>query len=291
MSPHYLCLKRDIPDGTYKSFDIFHLNIVVKNDSGVFTISRNECKHRGFRVCDETGPIKNINCPYHGKRFTFPSDYKITENGEALFLDKPTDKFLRFPTLGEEFGQHTLRVKAPFHLWIQNTMDPNHLKTVHKTGFAKLFKNAAPFDVQKYDECSSYKMSLTDEVILKYNKFKTESHNLFDNFMHIAYFPYLSVTSFMNIFLSVETAVPDREDENFTNVQTRFFVSPGSSVPELLRSMALKSNIEILKEDKDIVESWANQYYGGTILEEERMTGEERLVHYLDYLDQNGLFS
>jgi hypothetical protein len=189
--------------------------------------------------------------------------------------------------LGEEFGSYEQRVRAPFHLWIQNTADPNHLEHVHPE-FRRMFTSGCtPHNVDLMRSYSEYSMSLSPDVVRRFEKYVTNQHWARMEFTHMLFYPHLSVTSFMGIFFSVETAIPDREDETYTSVNTRFFVAPESKVSSLMKKMALEGNIRLLKEDKAFMESWANQYNNKAGF---WMPGEERIKHYLNWCEMKGLF-
>lgn len=295
----YLCLKRDIPKCSFKAFDMFGACLVgYTGNDGRIKVARNICAHRGFRIFEGEGEFKNPRCPYHGLPFNpekGPEQFEVFESGEAVFISKPVageDTRIKplFPVvLGEEFGFLTQKVKAPFHLWMQNTADPNHLKTVHPETFTRLFASYEARSEAFETNYSAYSMDLNDDVVRRYERYFIQEPNPWHDwgFTHMMFYPHLSVTSFLGVFFSVETAIPTPEDESSTSVYTRFFVAPESKVPRLLKKMAMENNFTILQEDKDIVERWANQYNNepGFFLK-----GEDRIKHYLAWLKIRGLF-
>lgn len=270
----YLCLKRDIPNGRYLVVDVGAHSIVVKNESDNFTAALNMCEHRGFKVCQGVGFSDNIHCPYHGRKFDFKRTFKLHFRNEAIFIgEKETQT--EFPELGPEFGSYLMRVKAPASMWMQNTADPNHLATVHKNTFNDIFESHIPFD-EKFEEYGSeYKLKVKDGIVESYRKYGAKN----ETFTHTLIYPYLSLTNFLGIFFSVETAnwIPrDGESE----IKTRFFLEPDSKVPHLLQKAAKENNLNILDEDKYIVERWADSYMNKEV---PWMDGEKRIQHYITY--------
>lgn len=287
----YLCLKRDIPEGKYKTFDVFGRSVVAKNDGGKIVVARNACEHRGFRVCHGSGDATKIKCPYHGLLYNFKDQDLVHETNGAVFFgratpDKPKPDFK--PVLGDEFGFYSQVVNAPFHLWMQNTADPNHLNTVHADSFDRLFDGVTPYQVFIEDNYSQYVMPLKDEVVLKYRRYFKKDVWHERGFMHMLHYPHLSVTSFLGVFFSVETATPHPIDDNCTQVYTRFFVAPDSGVPALLKRMAMDNNMKILQEDKAVVEQWAQHYRNDA---GHWLQGEERIKHFVEYFERSGLCS
>jgi phenylpropionate dioxygenase-like ring-hydroxylating dioxygenase large terminal subunit len=278
-------LTRDINEGEYKTFELFGEHVIAKREKGKLVVAKNSCKHRHFKVAEGCGkgPIK---CQYHGQRFNYEKQYIHHEFGEFVFLPQflgKSELLTKLDDIGEEFGSSEMEVKAPFHLWIQNTADPNHLGTIHKTSFSKLFDNSRPENVYLSEFESSYSMRLKDEVSDKYKKYVTNEAMADMGWFHYLGFPNLSVTSFMGIFYSVEYANPAPIG---CVVNTRFFVAKNSKVPKLLKSMALEANIKILLEDKELVEKWAHGYqYDGS---EQWMNGEDRIKRYCDELKARG---
>lgn len=280
----YVCLKRDIKEGEYNVFESFDGPIIIKNDKDRLTVAKNSCRHRGFKVasCAGRGSIK---CQYHGQRFEFEKRYAHHEFGEFIF----TPSFLGdskalvkiSEELGEEFGSHEQFVKAPFHLWMQNTADPNHLTTAHKESFSKLFDGSRPENVYVSEFESSYTMRIKDDVVERYQK---HFSNAGTDFYHYLAFPNLSITNFLNVFYSVEYANPV---DAGSIVRTRFFVRKGLRAG-LLGRIALEANKKILAEDKDLMERWALNYkYVPS--ETKWLPGEERIRRYADEIASRGL--
>jgi hypothetical protein len=280
----YLCLKRDIKDGEYGVFDAMGESYIIKNDKQKLTLARNKCKHRGFKVADCAGR-GSIKCKYHGQRFEFEGRLAHHEFGEFVFTPEylgRSDFLAKISSeIGEEFGSHTQEVNAPFHLWMQNTADPNHLFTAHKDSFSKLFDNARPENVYISEYESSYTMRIKDEAVERYAKHFGE---VSDSFTHYLGFPNLSVTSFLGVFYSVESAVPNMVGGS--RITTRFFIKRGIK-PNLLAKLALEANVKILQEDKELVEHWAKGYKYDP--QTKWLPGEERIKRYADEIRARGL--
>lgn len=279
----YLGLKRDIKDGEYEVFDLFDQSYIAKKDQGKLTIAENKCQHRGYKVrtCAGSGPIK---CQYHGQRFTFANHIRHHEFGEFIFAPHylGSSKIITeiSSLIGEEFGSYRQFLAAPFHLWIQNTADPNHLFTAHSDSFAKLFDKSQPENVYLSEFESSYTMRIKDEVVDRYKKHYPMAS---DAFTHIIGFPNLSITSFLDIFFSVESANPV---QGGCDVYTRFFMRDGIK-PSFLSRLALESNKRILMEDKDLVEEWAVGYKYNP--DTNWLPGEARIKRYADEIRSRGL--
>jgi len=272
----YLCMKRDIKEGEYATFSLFGDEVIAKNGKGKITVAKNACKHRGFKVasCAGRGPIK---CQYHGQRFEYENALRHHEFGEFIFVPSYLGSSSVLSSIseeiGEEFGSNEMTVQAPFHLWIQNTADPNHLATAHKNSFSKLFDGNRPENVYLSEFESSYTMRIKDEVVDRYREHYPECS---DHFTHILGFPNLSVTSFLGVFYSVEYANPSALG---SHVKTRFFARKGLS-PGFLCRVALESNKKILQEDKALVEAWAINYkYNPNT---QWLPGEARIKRYAD---------
>lgn len=279
----YLCLKRDIPEGGYEVVEGFSGSYLVQKKQGKISIAKNECPHRGFRLAD-CGGKGAIKCKYHGQRFEFQSVLSHREFGEFLFLPEYLGESKALGELskgiGDQFGEYRQSVKAPFHLWIQNTMDPNHLTTAHKDSFSKLFEGTRPESVYLSEFESSYTMRIKDEVVERYEgHFGALSSG---DFYHYMGFPNVSVTSFLGVFYSIESVV--HKPGAGCVVNTRFFKKAGetSKKSDLLARVALEANIKILQEDKALVEKWAETHKPKK--EVKWMQGEERIRRYQDEL-------
>jgi phenylpropionate dioxygenase-like ring-hydroxylating dioxygenase large terminal subunit len=290
----YLCLDRDLKENEYQAIHTFGQDVIAKRIDGQIKVKANKCLHRGFKVAQGCGKGE-IVCPYHGQPFSFKSpigdipSYQV-EGFVFLYnflrLEDRLRLYLRtiYQDLGDEVGHYTQTVDAPFYLWVQNTADPNHLKTVHGDGFAKMFKSNEPYNVEIGTSYSSYHMRVKEEVLEKYKRYKkymglSQSSPFFDSFFHMIVMPHLSITSFLGVFYSIETAT---EKEGKTEVHTRFFDSRLSKVPKPLSKMAVHENIKILAEDKDIIERWAKSHKFDD--ESQWMQGEERIKNYIEGL-------
>lgn len=281
----YLCLRRDIPDGGYKTFDLSGHQLIAKKENTIITVAYNRCRHRQFRVAEGCS-IGEIKCPYHGLKFNFEDKLHVTVKNQAVFISSEkmeNDRFFPMMNLGEEFGSYRTMVKAPFHLWIQNTADPNHLATIHPSTFNDIFLHHSPYNVEIHDSGdSSYLMPIKEIIKDKYRKYAVEDFWFDKDFYHMIYYPHVSITSFLGIFFSIETAM--QIDDDYTEVYTRFFVSHESKVPELLKKLAFENNKKILQEDGSLIEHWAKSYEYSK--QTKWLPGEERVKAYADKIER-----
>jgi phenylpropionate dioxygenase-like ring-hydroxylating dioxygenase large terminal subunit len=238
-----------------------------------------------MRVAEGCGK-GTIRCPYHGQRFDYEHKVRHHEFGEFVFLPSflGASKFLSEFSVADEFCEMRTPVKAPFHLWIQNTMDTHHLNAIHGKTFGKLFDSQLPENVNISEFESSFTVRIKDEICDKYAKYGDPDSDLFKSgWTHYMGFPNLSVTSFLGIFQSVESVEPT--PDGGCMVSTRFFAGP--KVPKLLKQMAMTANHAILNEDAAIVERWARSYKQGS--ECEWLPGESRISAYAQEIKARGL--
>ncbi len=282
----YLCLGTDIPEGGFRCFNFLSQKIVATKTNGKILVDQNRCRHRGFPVADDAGGQLPIVCPYHGMRF-FPTGeipsfriFNFVFFGDGEIELHSGERALMLSATGDPFHEETHPVEAPFFLWMQNTMDPNHLSHVHGEGFAKSFEDPAkPYDVwiSENGSASAYKIAVKEEVVRSYSRMLNgvEPHPYFH---HLTFYPHLSITSFMGIFFSVETATPTTNGK--CEVRTRFFSNPSYLIPPPLLKAAVKANKQILAEDRKICERWAKGFEpnGGDRL---WLPGEERIQAYM----------
>lgn len=284
----FVCLKSDVAEGEWKTFNSFGEELIVTRQDGQFIVAKNSCKHRGFKVASGCGK-GSIKCQYHGQRFGFEKKIKHYEFGDFIYSpgylgnSEPLKMISEY--IGDQFGSTELYVKAPFHLWMQNTADPNHLTTIHKKNFANLFDSHIPGDVYVSEFESSFTMRIKDETIEKYEKYCDKNSPYFKaGWSHYLGFPNLSVTSFLGLFFSVETAEPIPQG---CIVKTRFFTAKNSKVPSLLKTLAMDANKKILVEDQDLVEKWAVNYkYTDDCV---WLPGEQRIRAYAKEISSRGL--
>lgn len=284
----YLFLKRDIEPLEFMPFKSVNDHLIAARGDNIW-VSKNVCPHRGMRVADECGKLP-LKCQYHGRKFEWDRGLNLAIFGEMVFYIEDARVNLTGNSylaeigndLGEEFGHYKMNVAAPFQLWVQNTADPNHLPTVHKANFSALFSGLTPFQVQMGENSSSYKMPINAAIMEQYRAMRSEPSVFGDGFFHMLVFPHLSITSFLGVFYSIETATPI--DDKYCQVHTRFFVSKKANVPGLLKRLALKSNIQVLKEDRDLITKLASS----TAVKDHDpkwMPGEERIKHYCDHME------
>lgn len=256
MTP-FLCLSRDVVDGQFRSTKVMGDSLVIWRKDGKLRAAPNICQHRGFPVACGQGTLP-IKCPYHGLLFSGAGEFAVEEsNGFAFLHDRPmaTPELLQnMNALGFEFGSIDLAVRAPFELWMQNTMDPNHLRFVHR-GFSSMFAEPMKPEgvwISESGRVSSYRMQVEADVVRRYEKLLGYAPAPY--FFHAVVAPQLSITCFLGVFLSVETAEPTKEG---CAVSTRFFTSKADSVPTTLLKIAMQRNRALLEEDQDVCERWA----------------------------------
>lgn len=215
------------------------------------------CPHRGHVMAEG-------RCPYHGLCLPVGKD-SFAKPGRTIsaasspfppFDDSAMDTLC--DDMGPMFSSNDMLVAAPWFLWMQNTMDFNHLKTVHKTFGSQFDPDAVPCDIHVSEDWkdSSYRIPVRKDVHKSYERICGKS--LPPYFFHATNFPALSVTSFLNVFYSVETV---KDVDGATMVSTKFFESARNRLPKSLLNQAAKSNLALLLEDKAIMESWATTYH------------------------------
>jgi phenylpropionate dioxygenase-like ring-hydroxylating dioxygenase large terminal subunit len=262
MYPFYLCMSSDLEEGKYKVFE--SLGLIATKINGKTVVAENVCSHLGSRVAKCSGTLP-LHCKFHGVRFSFERQL-ISTNGQFIFVNDTQFEEHSIPTFDAvEFGNYEMIIEAPLHLWAKNTVDFNHLKTVHPV-FSKRFEGK-PYDVDISTDKSSHKIKVCKEMADRF-----ESKN--DYFEHTLVYPNLSMTSFLGIFHSVESMF--KIDETRTIINTRFFVDKSIDLHVGLKRTILANNIEILLEDKEAVEEW----FKGDCEKNALLSGDERIMAY-----------
>lgn len=203
------------------------------------------CPHRGYQIED------GKPCGYHAL---------IPNNACRAFINHDLPTFAYDPNLfkdilfdlGDKFLTVEQEVKAPWFRWIENTMDFHHVKNVHKDFNEQL--EGTPFDIRigADKKNSSHRINVNKEKAHRFERIIGEP--LDKTFLHILEYSRLSITSFMGILYSLETAVSNGQD---CCVVTNFYLSKKRPVPPALVSRISEANVQILKEDKELVEKWA----------------------------------
>ncbi len=287
----YLCLSRDVAQNGYRKLDRSGKSLLITRSkhNNVF-VDENVCRHRGYPVAQEEAGLLPLRCPYHDLVFHNLGQIPAQEFRGFIFQGSHWDhvtgtELSILSSIGEEFGKHEMAVEAPAALWMQNTMDPGHLVTVHKNSFARFFPDDLSIDCVNLGKgnFSSYRLPLRQEISESYKRF-TSSDSEFYFFRHLSCFPNLSVTTFAGVFASVES-VEDRGARCF--VTTRFFLhASAKDVPKKLLAFALGANRTTLEEDKKVCEGWAKGRY--TRSPDLWLPGEERVRHYFELLNKKG---
>lgn len=176
--------------------------------------------------------------------------------------------------LGASFFTYDMPVKAHASLWMQNTMDCNHVTTVHAETFARVFESISPVEVGIGSSGSHHSLRVKREVVEVYKKLIGDGVS--DVFFHAVEYPNLSVTNFLNVFYSFETV---KNNSTGCRVTTKFYLSKNNPAPRPLVDAAIEMNRKILHEDRKIVESWAETY--GDAKHVKFLKNEERIRAYL----------
>lgn len=231
------------------------------------------CAHRGH-------PIVDGKCPYHGLAHPAPPSCFV-EPKKIERTDALSDLVDLTREMGEPFGAVRQAVKAPFWLWMQNTADFRHLKTVHGRGFSRLFVGE-PYDVTISQDLrhSSHRIKIRPELLRRYEDMGLKPTR--DHFLHFLAFPALSMTSFMGVFYSREVAYGTGKDQCV--VSTTFYKRKDADIPQGVLNSAMISNRQILKEDKELCEMWAPS----AIVSGNWLPGEERVAAYCKLLKEAG---
>lgn len=284
MKLFYLCLSKDLNPGEYKTFRYRSTEwVLARKENGQLKLARNICRHRGFPVAEKCGKLP-IKCPYHGLIFNFEQSMFAFDTCGFIFscrddmnIIKTTDLKHVENLVGQEFATIQMNVKAPAVLWMQNTADIHHLKFVHPH-FSQQFESDTPVWIDP-EPPSAHALKVKSSIAERYNKFLTGDPAIFkDVFVHIL-IANLSITSFLGIFFSIETAIPTTDG---CQVTTRFFTSKVANVPDKLIQLAKTANARILEEDKEIVERWARGFDPDE--PSAWLPGEERIRSYLEDL-------
>lgn len=231
------------------------------------------CIHRGHEI-----PEGCTKCPYHGlraglERLPEVYDVDVKENNSLCATDLESFNHKK----AEWFFVYEQQVKAPYYLWMQNTMDFNHLDLVHPE-FSKMFEGR-PEDV-KFDMngcLSRYRIKIRKTIIEGFEHLLRQ--RLEPYFYHLTSFPNFSLTSFAGVFLSSELALKNLEG---CKVRTVFYKAKDKELPEEFYENAKIKNAKILQEDKAICESWAKTYHNHE--HKHWLPDEERIRVYVDLL-------
>lgn len=298
----YLCLSRDAEEGKVR--------LVLGQDGCGYLVSRgkdwrllvdsNACPHRGFPLLSAENtltyplmaPELPIKCRYHGHVFTPRGSVPAFEHLGMCFLGFPNsvepltpEQELAITSIGREYQNVQTFVQAEIQLWMRNTMDPNHLDTVHRPGFADCFApKTRPINVRisGTGNVSSYEMPVLPAAAEQFLLEKT----FHPGFFHMTLFPGLSITNYLGILCSVETAVPNLRPAQWgCIVTTRYFLNAGVSFPDRLEEKVLQvlraKNCDILREDKMVCEEWVKGDCSPKQVAEYNLPGEERISAYV----------
>lgn len=290
----YLCLSSDVPPGSWRQVDLYDEDLLVtRTVEGILRLDRNACPHRGFPMGHGAGRLP-LKCGYHGLAFPQSGEYPVFESEGMVWsvalpvLNGSEAEVLRLAALGKEYQQHSSRVDCQWEQWIQNTMDPNHVSEIHPDFCAILEDGAKPFAVNVSEDLSvsSYRVPVKMDYAQRWRN--VVGQILSADFFHVTVYPYLSVTSFMGIMGSVETAVPaDKGGKLGTLVRTRYFMAPGmfDAIPEAVRAASMEANKKLLQEDRKVCEKWARKRY--VPRKAMWLPGEERIQAFLKRCEED----
>lgn len=229
---------------------------------------RDLCPHRGHA-------LQYSKCPYHGLTFPVPQSCFQHENvSRGTFDDSWCEKIE--DDLGASFFTYDMPVKASVSLWMQNTMDCNHVNHIHSETLARVFASPKPIEVCISDSGSYHRLAVKDSVVEIYKRLIGDGVG--DEFFHAVEYPNLSITSFLNVFYSFETA---KANSTGCRVTTKFYLSKSNPAPKPLIDAAIEMNRKILQEDRAIVESWALTYDNHK--HEKWLPFEERIKAYVEH--------
>lgn len=210
------------------------------------------CPHRGFPIAENES-----FCRYHG--FSQPFDCRLFEScwPHPNNYDDCIMEWI-YSNLGEQFHSVEQKVRAPWYLWMQNTADFLHVPHVHAGGFAEQFSSTIPFDVRISSDManSSHRLMVKKSIRLSYELMLGKKLSEY-SFAHVLKYPNLSITSFLDVFYSLESA---HAEDGGCVVKTKFYLSNKNPAPRALIRSAILANERTLEEDRVAMETWALGY-------------------------------
>jgi len=232
------------------------------------------CGHRGF-------PVTGKFCEYHGLVYPTPPCFQMGEEPTEIFDE------LLIPKIESDIGDLFLMVetpvKAPWHLWVANSIDFRHVRTTHPQFHALLCGKPFKVQISADRRRSSHKIFVDLDVAVRYEEMCGIEDSLFIHAINASETePHLSITSFLGTFYSYERAERTKDG---CLVTTAFYKSKTRLLPDLVYSAAEIANRQILEEDKALVETWAKGYRDLM----NWLPGEARLRAYNDVLKEDGI--
>ena len=213
----FLGHRSDFVLGAFTKVKVNDTTHFVRVFENYYEVYETKCSHKGVELtkddfCDKRGLLQ---CPYHGlvqrpKRFDLSeSDFYLMTNGSLSF--------------GMELIHiNEMIVKCHYTHWLINTMDINHVETVHKNTLAKSLTR----EVQIINE-HKHEIRIKDNVLNSLKKIIPQPGSFF---VHQLLQDSLSLTSFANIFYSDEHCTQNGSE---CMVQTRYYVAKYIKVPKL----------------------------------------------------------
>lgn len=293
LTPIFLGSVDSFEDGVITPVSQFGQHLQIQRLGDKLNVRSNICRHRGMRLLVESA-MNCERCPYHGLA---PEPFRPAKMfGDLAFSPDSILSFEAATTLrnfaeclGPVFHKVSAKLEAPYYLWIQNTMDVGHIPVVHSGGFSDRFKSPIEVsDVWMDSDCasSSFKLSVASSSITALSdrfEIPRTPLGIEDKFLHVQIGPYLSITSFLGVFFSIEISYPTSKNTSF--IETHFFTHRDVKVPRFILEAAKGSNERILLEDREMIEAWWPTYGLGREL---KMPHEERIRGYLGYLEGLG---
>lgn len=248
---------------------------IVKKESHGIYIGSALCPHRGMPFIECGKAAYNLTCPYHG--LPFKPDEELNSFSQLIFNGSVGDgwKFLSqtLSNLGQLFQTEIHTVQCSPQVWMENTMDFGHVAQIHKAGFADLFVGN-PYDVVIGHQHSMWSLQVAQSA-----KDSLKGYANPDScFKHFVAYPNLSITTFLDLFISIETVIPNL---NACNVHTRYFLAKDREIPANLLRAAIKANQTLLKEDRDLCEALQPTYDSTSSL---YLAFEQRIKAFREWL-------
>lgn len=246
MSFEYLCQVAELP--TYPETINFKL---VDGKSIACCLKDNEplalplyCSHMGAPLVEDN--IWRGTCSFHGKG-NGPCTHEATRIGSFVFLGKvPDSAKSQIYEASDYITRCTLFAREVTHgiftrqMWLENTIDVQHIGFVHRGGFAELVDTESLVHKNLEDGSTLGTLKIAES---HYQKLKMRHPGLVSNnlFCHAAIGPNLSITSFAGIFASIEKI---RDCKTVTSFYANWEISN-----KLWLQRCLDANRQILKED------------------------------------------